>query len=75
MPSKSRPAEVWSCGNARKLAETVREADGGIIRLGRGLVQVTGPHGSVIVDEPAARDDNGQLRLAQIAEVTGLRFG
>lgn len=75
MPSKPGPAEVWPCSNARRLAETVREAGGGITRLGQGLVKVTGPHGAVIVDEPTAKDESGPLRLAQIAEVTGLRFG
>lgn len=75
MASKPRPAEVWPCANARRLAKTVREAGGGITRLGRGLVEVTGPHGALIVDEPTTKDESGPLRLKQIAEVTGLRFG
>lgn len=71
----SRPAEVWPCANARRLAEAVREAGGGITRLGRGAVEVIGPHGRIITDEPTARDDDKDSRLDKIAEATGLRFG
>lgn len=74
MASKPRPAEVWPCANARRLAETIRNAGGGITRLGRGLVEVTGPYGKAVVDEPQARDEDRDTRLAQIARKTGLKF-
>jgi len=68
-------AETWPSANARRLAEAVREAGGGILRLGEGSVRVMGPYGSVVVDEPGTRDDGGQARLKQIASATGLKLG
>lgn len=67
-------AEAWPCLNARRLAETVRGAGGGILRLGKGAVKVTGPLGCIVVDEPGTRDQDGPARLARIAEVTGLKL-
>jgi len=68
-------AETWPCANAKRLAETVRAAGGGITRLDRGMVQVFGPDGFVIVDEPGTKDKDGPARLAKIAEATGLKLG
>lgn len=68
-------AEAWPCKNARLLAEQVRAAGGGILRLGGGMVQVYGRGGSVIVDEPGAKDADGPARLAKITQATGLELG
>ncbi len=70
----SRGPEIWPCANARKLAERVREAGGGILRKDDGKVEVDGPCGSVIVDEPKTCDDRRDERLAEIARKTGLKF-
>lgn len=66
--------EAWPCGNAKRLAVRVRAAGGGILRLDGGLVQVMGPYGSVIVDEPGTKDEDGPERLEKIAQVTGLKL-
>jgi len=66
--------EVWPCGNAKRLAAAIRKAGGGILRLDGGLVQVMGPYGSVIVDEPGTKDEDGPARRAKIAQATGLEL-
>lgn len=69
--------ERWRSSAARELAAAVRKAGGTVERTGRGRLKVTGPHGSVTIQEPAddtRRDLRRSSAARTITEATGLIF-
>ncbi len=65
----------WRSSAARELAAAIREAGGTVERTGKGRLKVTGPHGSVTIQEPAGdtrRDLQRSSAARKITEATGL---
>jgi hypothetical protein len=70
--------ERWRSNAARQLAQAVRDAGGTIERKGTGKLVVTGPAGSVTVNEPSGetRRDLRRSAAGKLAEErTGLAMG
>jgi len=70
--------ERWRSNAARKLAKAVRDAGGSVDRAGRGRIRVTGPRGTITIQEPSAdtrRDLRKDSAAGKIAEATGLDLG
>ncbi len=70
--------ERWRSSAARDLAAAVRAAGGSIERAGTGRIKVTGPDGTVTIQEPAGdsrRDLRRNSAARKIAEATGLKLG
>lgn len=69
--------ERWRSSAARELAAAIREAGGTVERAGRGRLKVTGPRGTVTIQEPAdesRRDLRRSSAARKIAEATGLNL-
>jgi len=67
--------ERWRSPAARQLAEAVRKAKGTIERTGKGRIRITGPGGSITLQEPSGetrRDLRRDSAAAKIKEATGL---
>jgi hypothetical protein len=67
--------ERWRSPAARELAAAVRKAGGTVERAGTGRIKVTGPQGSITIQEPAGdtrRDLRRDSAARKIAEATGL---
>ena len=65
----------WRSPAARDLAAAVRKAGGTVERTGRGKLIITGPSGSITINEPASesrRDLRRSSAAAKITEATGL---
>ncbi len=65
----------WRSSAARELASPVRKAGGAVERAGKGRLRVTGPAGSVTIQEPSGetrRDLRHSSAARLIAEKTGL---
>jgi hypothetical protein len=70
--------EKYRSGAARDLVAAVRAAGGTVTRAGKGRLSVTGPAGTVTIQEPAGetrRDLRRSSATKLIAERTGLTFG
>jgi hypothetical protein len=73
MPAKER----WRSAAARQLVKAVRKAGGTAERAGGGKIKVTGPSGSVTLQEPSGetrRDLRRDSAVKKIAEDTGLNI-
>lgn len=60
---------------ARELVKAIRKAGGQVVRTGRGRLLVTGPTGSVTIQEPASETRKDLQRSSAwklIAEQTGI---
>lgn len=71
-------ADRWRSGAARDLAAAVRAAGGTVERGGKGKLVVTGPAGTVTIQEPAGetrRDLRRSSAAKLIQEKTGLTLG
>jgi hypothetical protein len=69
--------ERWRSSAARDLAAAIREAGGTVERAGRGRLKVTGPRGTVTIQEPAGesrRDLRRSSAARKITEATGLEL-
>lgn len=69
--------ERWRSDAARRLAEAVKAAGGSVERMGRGRLRITGPVGSVTIQEPAGesrRDLRRSSAAKLITEQTGLEL-
>ena len=69
--------ERWRSSAARQLAQAVRKAGGTFERAGKGRVKVTGPDGTVTIQEPAGdtrRDLRGDSAAVKIQAATGLKL-
>ncbi len=70
--------ERWRSSAARGLAAAVRAAGGSVERSGVGRIKVTGPDGTITIQEPAGesrRDLRRSSAAKKIAEATGLDLG
>ena len=70
--------ERWRSNAARQLVRAVRDAGGTVERTGTGRIRVTGPSGSITIQEPSGdtrRDLRRDSAVAKINEATGLRVG
>ena len=70
--------ERWRSNAARDLVKAVRKAGGFAERSGTGRIVVTGPTGSVTIQEPSGetrRDLRSSSAGKLIAEKTGLNLG
>ena len=70
--------ERWRSGEARQLAAAVRKAGGSIERAGKGRLAVTGPEGTVTIQEPGGetrRDLRRSSAVRLVEERTGLVLG
>jgi hypothetical protein len=70
--------ERWRSSAARELAAAIRGAGGTVERVGRGRLRVTGPAGTVTIQEPAdesRRDLRRSSAGRKITEETGLNLG
>jgi len=70
--------ERWRSNAARQLAKSVRDAGGSVERAGRGRIKVTGPRGTITIQEPSGdtrRDLRKDSAARKIAEATGLDLG
>jgi hypothetical protein len=70
--------ERWRSSAARDLAAAIRKAGGIVERGGRGRLQVTGPKGTITIQEPAGdtRPDLQRDSAARkITAATGLQVG
>ena len=69
--------ERWRSPAARQLVTAVREANGAVERTGRGRLRITGPRGTITVQEPGGetrRDLRRDSVAVKIAEATGLKI-
>jgi hypothetical protein len=69
--------ERWRSDAARALAAAVRKAGGTVERTGKGRLQVTGPDGSVTIQEPSGETRRDLRRSSAgrlIEERTGLKL-
>ena len=69
--------EHWRSPAARQLAATIRKAGGKVERVGRGRIRITGPDGTITIQEPGGdtrRDLRHDSATVKIAEVTGLEI-
>ncbi len=67
--------ERWRSPAARNLAAAVRKAGGAMERAGTGRIKVTGPTGTVTIQEPSGesrRDLRRSSATKLIEEATGL---
>jgi hypothetical protein len=67
--------ERWRSPAARDLAAAVRKAGGTVERAGTGRIKVTGPAGTVTIQEPSGesrRDLRRNSAVKLIGEATGL---
>jgi len=67
--------ERWRSGAARQLAAAIRAAGGTVERASRGRLKVTGPRGTITIQEPSGdtrRDLRRDSAARKIAEATGL---
>ena len=70
--------ERWRSPAARELAAAIRKAGGTVERIGTGRIRVTGPSGSITIQEPAGdtrRDLRRDSAARKITEATGLELG
>ncbi len=70
-------SERWRSSAARELAAAVRKAGGEVERAGRGRLRITGPGGTITIQEPASdtrRDLRRSSAARKIAEATGLNI-
>ena len=68
-------SERWRSSAARKLVQAIRKAGGDVERTGPGRIKVTGPGGTITVQEPSGdtrRDLRRDSAARKIAETTGL---
>jgi hypothetical protein len=70
--------ERWRSSAARELAAAIRKAGGTVERAGSGRLKVTGPRGTVTIQEPSGdtrRDLRRSSAARKIEEATGLELG
>lgn len=70
-------AERWRSKAARDLVKAIRKAGGQVERSGVGRLTVTGPRGTVVIQEPSTetrRDLRSSSAGKLIAEQTGLEL-
>lgn len=68
----------WRSKAARDLVKAVRDAGGEVERANRGRLKITGPSGTVTIQEPAdesRRDLRSSSASKLITEHTGLNLG
>lgn len=68
----------WRSPAARELAKAVKDAGGTVERVGKGRIKVTGPSGTITLQEPAGdtrRDLRRDSAARKVAEATGLDLG
>lgn len=69
--------ERWRSAPARQLVAAVRKAGGTIERTGRGKIRITGPGGSITLQETSEetrRDLRRNSAVPRIEEATGLKL-
>ncbi len=70
--------ERWRSSAARELVSDIRKAGGTVEREGRGRLRISGPNGSLTMQEPSddtRRDLRRDSAARKIREATGLELG